>query len=414
MLRWERAAVDPSIRFQDLSSSGLKIFSVSFVSLRGMNDSEDTRPFGSTAEAMEVLCYVLAVTAEVNGLLLQDGDPNCVETELEGKEGSIAQKKLKELDALREDYEKRYQLTAELAPSLPLVMLVQENDLSITERRIFQTTLALICRTTHRFAPSATVGLVSRLVAGWNREKAQSLLRCFVSGSRLVDCGLIDVIQCRPTVADWVVRIPSYLLMNLLGSRQEWGVMRPLPSGLQVTLRRLSTSIPPILLLPRLNAVAHAFKKERFAILSAFESGLQLETNLHLQSTLVDAVKEAGFNWFPVVFDWCGEVRRSIFVHKMTMAEARQRNLHSRHARLQAPELTMEAVLRLRGRCGLGSFILGERGTFLVYDGEPALPAGTGDELQLNVDADFLAFRQARTPGDRDPRKEQPSPDSGP
>lgn len=207
-----------------------------------------------------------------------------------------------------------------------------------------------------------------------------------------MESGLIDVIQCRPTVADWVVFIPRHLLLSLLGCRREPRSVRPLPNKLQATMRQLSTSMPPLQFLPRFNAIAHAFKNERFAVLSAFRSGAPLELNLQSQSKLVDAVKEAGLGWFPLIFPWAG---RSIFVHRVTETEARRLlNQHSGQVRSQMPEPTMELVLSLRKQVGFDRFIFGENGRYIVYGGDPPLPLSAGDKLWLNVDASFIRFRE--------------------
>ncbi|MBN2464969.1 hypothetical protein JXD38_05025, partial [candidate division WOR-3 bacterium] len=69
-------------------------------------------------------------------------------------------------------------------------------------------------------------------------------------------------------------------------------------------ISRLPKSVFPMFLLPRFNVVIGNFKRESFAVLTAFRSDRGLDDNLVAQSALVDRVKSAGLGWFPLYWDW--------------------------------------------------------------------------------------------------------------
>ncbi len=154
-------------------------------------------------------------------------------------------------------------------------------------------------------------------------------------------------------------------------------------------------SMAPLFLLPRINAVAGAFRRERFAVLSAFRVGEPDAAGLARQSELVDRVQAAGLGWFPVFWDWPGRVRRSLFVHTLGREGAnRWRSAQSIKADVPAVEPTMAVVLQLRRQVRFDQFICGERGSYLVYGGDPPVPVGAGSKLCLRIDARFIAFRE--------------------
>jgi|GEM_PF-2794714 hypothetical protein len=364
-----------------------------------MADAERPRPFETTLQAVEMMCQVIDIVERLTEPLAAPFDSCLHESTPRPKVSPAVERKLKELNALRAKYDGRYRATADLNPSFPLLVLASERGLTETERRVFETALALVCRTTRRFEPSPSVGQVSRLVAHWTGSDPQPLLSFFMTGSKLVDAGLIEVVHCRPTVADWPVFVPRPILFNLLGCKPERGNLKPQPTRLQSMMQKLPKSMPPIVFFVRLNVVLDTFNHERFALISAFRPDASLESNLENQSKLVDAVEEAGLSWFPLVLDWYGEMRRSIYLHRATEEEARRRlNLHDGQVRLLMPEPTMELMLRLRKQCGFDSFALGDSGSYLVYEGagDPPSPVAVDRRLQLNVDADFIKFRESQ------------------
>jgi hypothetical protein len=364
-----------------------------------MTDTERPRSFETTLQAVEMMCQVIDLVERLTEPLAAPFDSCLHESTPRRKVSPAVERNLERLHALRAEYDGRYRATADLNPSFPLLVLASERGLTETERRVFETTLALVCRTTRRFEPSPTVGHVSRLVAHWTGSEPQSLLGFFMTGSKLVDSGLIEVVHCRPTVADWPVFIPRPILFNLLGCKPERGNLKPQPTRLQSMMQKLPKSMPPIVFFVRLNVVLETFNHERFAMVSAFRPDASLASNLGNQSKLVDAAEEAGLSWFPLVLDWCGEMRRSIYLHRATEEEARRRlNLHEGQVRLLMPEPTMEVVLKLRQQCGFDSFCLGDSGSYLVYEGagDPPSPVAVDKKLQLNVDADFIRYREGQ------------------
>ena len=167
--------------------------------------------------------------------------------------------------------------------------------------------------------------------------------------------------------------------------------------GLHFTLSEVPRAIAPIFFLPRYNAVVGSFNREQFAVLSAFQPNLDLKTNLERQSLLVDYVKEADYGWFPLHWNWLGEIRRSLFVHRQGFEAAElKRKQNPGDGELHMPEPTMELVLSLRKKAGFDRFILGGKGSFLVYEGDPPLPIGTGDKLWICPDLDFISFREGQ------------------
>ena len=157
--------------------------------------------------------------------------------------------------------------------------------------------------------------------------------------------------------------------------------------------KKLPKSFVPMSLLPRYNVVINSFQREQFAILSGFEPGLGLEASLDRQVLLVEKIRSAGLGWFPVFWDWGDAVRRSLFVHRPTVAEAELRRKQTPGAaEASIPDPTFELVLSLRRQAGVDRFIWGEKGQYLVYQGEPPLPTGTGGEFKLSVDLDFIVY----------------------
>lgn len=161
------------------------------------------------------------------------------------------------------------------------------------------------------------------------------------------------------------------------------------------SLSEVPKSMAPMFFLPRYNVVVGSFNREQFAVLSAFQPNLELKVNLERQSLLVDRIRSADLGWFPLHWDWGDKVLRSIFVHRLSRAEAELRRKQVRgDGELRMPEPTMERVLSLRKQAGFDEFILGEKGSYLAYQGDPPLPVGTGGRLWINVDIDFIIFRE--------------------
>jgi hypothetical protein len=145
-------------------------------------------------------------------------------------------------------------------------------------------------------------------------------------------------------------------------------------------------SVLPLLLLPRLNAVIHAFKHENFAILSAFRPELELSENLEQQSKLVDAVKDYGLAWFPI-FLLGHHSTRGVFVHC-------QHDVSEDAPHPFEPYLGL--VTRFCRRHCLDRFIHGFRGTYIVLEGDPPLPIAVSDRFLIRVDVEFIAFRESQ------------------
>jgi hypothetical protein len=155
-------------------------------------------------------------------------------------------------------------------------------------------------------------------------------------------------------------------------------------------------SVLPVFLLPRFNAVVHAFKHENFAILAAaFETGLEargcpddrLHRNLERESQLVDAVTGYGLAWFPLIFDWGHRPVRSTFIHC-------QHDVSEDAPHPFEPYLGL--VTRFCRRHCLDRFIHGVRGTYIVFEGDPPLPIAVSDRFLIRVDVDFIKFRESQ------------------
>jgi len=155
-------------------------------------------------------------------------------------------------------------------------------------------------------------------------------------------------------------------------------------------------SLVPIFMMPRFNAIIGSFNNEQFAVLSAFKPDLGIKENLERQSELVNKIQSLGLGWFPLFWDWDDKTRRSLFVHRTSVAAAELRRKQTKAAELVIPDPTFELIRSLCREAGLDKFIWGEKGKYLVYAGEPPAPIGTGGKLSLSVDLDFIAFRESQ------------------
>lgn len=146
-------------------------------------------------------------------------------------------------------------------------------------------------------------------------------------------------------------------------------------------------SILPLFLVTRFCDAVRAFRTEHFAILTAFDPGRELHRDLEAQSRLVDAVKDYGLAWFPLISDWGHRPVRSIFIHCK----------HDRSEDAPHPfEPYLGLVTRFCRRHGLKPFIHGVCGNYVVFEGDPPLPSAVSDRLLIRVDVEFIKFRESQ------------------
>ena len=202
-------------------------------------------------EFVDGLRRVIVARRRYNRLLFGDEDPSCRAGPKKNSGDSYfsaLERCESEVDEAQEAHKTRYGLARRTGTRLPLDELAGRHGLDAEDRVLLETLLALTTDLGQSEGRSLTCGLLARTAADWDPDRVQRFLPHFLSGSRLLQSGVVQVRVWGGAVCEWQVRVdPDSVAELLYGASQKPApvqVSKPVPSDIVGWLAQAGVELP--------------------------------------------------------------------------------------------------------------------------------------------------------------------------